>query len=61
MVQSDMSKSPPTSAAVTAVQEMQMEHLLDNPPALVTVVQVQQGVGGGWERTAEGGLGRRGS
>ncbi|XP_060104386.1 voltage-dependent L-type calcium channel subunit beta-2 isoform X3 [Heteronotia binoei] len=39
MVQSDMSKSPPTSAAVTAVQEMQMEHLLDNPPALVTTVQ----------------------
>ncbi|XP_048366548.1 voltage-dependent L-type calcium channel subunit beta-2 isoform X4 [Sphaerodactylus townsendi] len=39
MVQSDMSKSPPTSAAVTAAQEMQMEQLLDNPPALVTAVQ----------------------
>ncbi|KAF7245858.1 Voltage-dependent L-type calcium channel subunit beta-2, partial [Varanus komodoensis] len=38
MVQSDMSKSPPTPA--TAAQEMQME-LLDNPPPLVTTVQVQ--------------------
>ncbi|XP_044280764.1 voltage-dependent L-type calcium channel subunit beta-2 isoform X2 [Varanus komodoensis] len=36
MVQSDMSKSPPTPA--TAAQEMQME-LLDNPPPLVTTVQ----------------------
>ncbi|XP_053215423.1 voltage-dependent L-type calcium channel subunit beta-2 isoform X2 [Podarcis raffonei] len=36
MVQSDLSKSPPTPA--TAAQEMQME-LLDNPPAPVPAVQ----------------------
>nr|XP_056712997.1 voltage-dependent L-type calcium channel subunit beta-2 isoform X9 [Euleptes europaea] len=39
MVQSDLPTSPPTSAAVAAEQERQMEQLLDNPPALVTAVQ----------------------
>ncbi|KAH1178020.1 hypothetical protein KIL84_011722, partial [Mauremys mutica] len=38
MVQSDMSKSPPTPAAAAAAQELQME-LLDNPPPAATAAQ----------------------
>ncbi|KAJ6666719.1 hypothetical protein lerEdw1_020443, partial [Lerista edwardsae] len=38
MVQSDMSKSPPTPATAAA-QEVQMELLDNNPPALGSAVQ----------------------